>query len=757
MSRLSNLLRQVETQAPQLAADLKREIEALSGRRAFGLNFEHHIPETVELPDRRVRRGDKVRFLPERGERPSTVDSRVWRVDRIRRTGKGRVADLVRLEDPEAEHQVACRAVDDLVVIAEFRDPIYPGLVSTGKVERGGDRPFHTVINAENFHALQLLLYTHEGKVDSIYIDPPYNTGARDWKYNNDYVDNDDAYRHSKWLAMMERRLKLAKRLLNPEMSVLIVAIDEREVHRVALLLEQMFESADMQMVTSVISAKGVVRPGKFSRVEEHLFVVTVGAATASPWFRNMLDPIKRDKGQTAGLEWLGLRRREPTSRRGERPHQFYPIFVDTQANTIHSIGEPVEDDVDRHSVIAPEGTHAVWPLKPDGTEMLWGLTPSVLRRNWCNGFVRVSRKGTVQYLQTGTIAEIADGTITVSGRAKDGSVLGSKPVDDDTPTPKRVWNVPSHNAEMGGTRILSKLIPGRRFPYPKSLYAVEDILRFFLVDTPDAVVVDFFAGSGTTAHAVMRLNLLDKGRRRCICITNNEVSPDEEDELRRRRLRPGDPEWERRGICEYITRPRLEAAMTGVTPNGEPIEGEYEYNDEFPVADGFEENVEFFAMTYEAPRPVAHNRAFEAIAPLLWLRAGSQGRRIEKARQDFDVAHTYAVLFDLDASQDFLTAVAEAESVRTAFIVTDDDVGFQMVCGELPARVEAVRLYASVPHQLHDQHGARVAVRYTLKDYQNDAVADVLAHLAQARDNWQRYRSPVAFSLTATTGAARR
>ena len=218
MSRLSNLLRQVETLDPQLAEDLKREVEALSGRRAFGLNFERHIPETVELPGRPVRRGDKVRFLPERGEKPSSVDNRLWRVDRVRRTRRGRVADLVRQQDPESEIERASRPVEDLVVIAEFRDPIYPGLVSTGKVERGGDRPFHTVINAENFHALQVLLYTHEGQVDAIYIDPPYNTGARDWKYNNDYVDDDDAYRHSKWLAMMERRLKLAKRLLNPEM-----------------------------------------------------------------------------------------------------------------------------------------------------------------------------------------------------------------------------------------------------------------------------------------------------------------------------------------------------------------------------------------------------------------------------------------------------------------------------------------------------------------------------------------------------------
>ena len=336
---------------------------------------------------------------------------------------------------------------------------------------------------------------------------------------------------------------------------------------------------------------------------------------------------------------------------------------------------------------------------------MLWGLTPRCAAPELAAADTSESvARGRSNTLKLAQSRDIVDGSITVTGRAKDGSVLGSKPVDDDTPTPKRVWNVPSHNAEKGGTRILSKLIPGRRFPYPKSLYAVEDILRFFLAGTRDAVVLDFFAGSGTTAHAVMRLNLLDKGRRQCICITNNEVSPDEADQLRRQGLRPRDPEWERWGICEYISKPRLEAAMTGVTPNGEPIEGEYEYTDEFPFADGFDENVEFFTMTYEAPRPVAHNRAFEAIAPLLWLRAGSQGRRIEKAWHDFDVADTYAVLFDLDASQDFLTAVVKAESVRLAFIVTDDDRGFQMVCGELPARVEAVAPVRVVPDQLHDQ-----------------------------------------------------
>ena len=258
MSRLSNLVRQVETLDAQLGVDLKREVEALSGRRAFGLNFERHIPETVDLPGRPVRRGDKIRFLPERGKEPNSVDRRLWRVRRVRRTEHGRVADLFRRQDAETERLTASRAVEDLVVVAEFRDPIYPGLASAGRVERGGDKPFHTAINAENFHALQLLLYTHEGKVDAIYIDPPYNTGASDWKYNNNYVDGDDAYRHSKWLAMMERRLRVARLLLNPKESILIVAIDEREVHRLALLLEQVFEGAEIQMVTSVISAKGV-------------------------------------------------------------------------------------------------------------------------------------------------------------------------------------------------------------------------------------------------------------------------------------------------------------------------------------------------------------------------------------------------------------------------------------------------------------------------------------------------------------------
>ena len=495
---------------------------------------------------------------------------------------------------------------------------------------------------------------------------------------------------------MMERRLKLAKRLLNPDNSVLIVAIDERELHRLALLLEQLFANSDIQLVTTVISGSGRVRPGKFSLVEEHLLVVTFGEAAIAPWDRNMLDGLKGDRGESLPIEWKGLRRRNAANRRGTRPNQFYPIFVSSNSRAIHSIGGAVTDEIDRRSVPAPPGTQAFWPLKPDGTEMLWGLTPVTLRKNWKKGYVRVGKKGTIQYLETGTIAGIEDGSIVVSGRARDGSVLGSRPIDDDEPAPKRVWHLPSHNADKHGTLLLSHLLPQRRFPYAKSLYAVEDVLRFYLARSPDAVVVDFFAGSGTTVHAVMRLNRQDGGCRQCIGVTNNEVAPDEAKRLRARGWRPGDAEWERSGICEYVTKPRLRAAVTGATTNGEAVQGTYAYTDEFPLSEGLEENVEFFTMAYEAPRPVAHNRAFTTIAPVLWLRAGAKGRRVDEAKADYDVADTYAVLFDLDASRDFLAAVAEAQAVRTAFVVTDDERGFQTVCAELPGRVEGVRLYES-------------------------------------------------------------
>lgn len=228
-------------------------------------------------------------------------------------------------------------------------------------------------------------------------------------------------------------------------------------------------------------------------------------------------------------------------------------------------------------------------------------------------------------------------------------------------------------------------------------MYAVEDCLRFFIEDKPHAIVLDFFSGSGTTAHAVMRLNRQDGGRRQCISVTNNEVAADEQAALRKSGLRPGDPDWEKWGICDYITKPRIRAAITGKTPEGEDIDGDYKFTDEFPMAEGFEENAEFFTLTYETPVAVHHNLAFQRIAPLLWMRAGAEGSRIDALPdQGWAVAETYGLLVDLDRSAEFCDAVDACDGLRIAFVVTDDDRRFQSVARRLPDSVEPIRLYES-------------------------------------------------------------
>lgn len=695
MSRLTDLIRQAKLKDAALGFELEREFKSLSSRRPFGLNFERHQPESVELPGRPVRKGDKVRILPPRGS-TAKGDQRLWKVLGFQTVDGVRQARLELLGAEEAEQQVA--AVADVVVVAEFKDHIYPGLVSTGKVERGDDKSSHTVINGENFHVLEALTFTHRGKIDAIYIDPPYNSGARDWKYNNDYVEGDDLYRHSKWLAMMERRLSVARELLNPASSVLIVTIDEKEYLRLGLLLEQTFPEARIQMVSSVINPKGTGRASEFSRTDEYIFFAFFGSASV---------PDKLGDGTESEVRWRYLRRTDIESARGTKkggPAQFYPIYVNNVSEKIEEIGPPLPHSTNRNNAPLRPGCIAVFPIREDdGREMNWGLTGPSLKKALDSGFLRVSRNAgselqpfVFSYLTAPNIKKIEQGLLVKQGKRADGTWIVTNP-SGKASRPTTAWQEKSHEAGAYGTSLLKALLPGRKFPFPKSLYAVEDALRFFVADNPNAIILDFFAGSGTTAHAVMRLNHLDGGRRQCISVTNNEVGPDEHKRLCEDGLRPGDASWEQWGICDYITKPRIKAAITGKTPDGKPIVGDYKFNDEFPMEEGFAENAEFFTLTYEAPVAVSHNRAFERIAPLLWMRAGSEGRRIDTLpKAGWDVADTYGLLINLDVAGAFAEAIAEGERVRIAYVVTDDERRFQSIVRQLPSSVEPVRLYES-------------------------------------------------------------
>ena len=220
MAAIHELLAQVTDE--DLRKRLEVEIDKLSKNKKFGLVFEEHIPECTALYDVAIKRGMTVaRKNGPISEQYSVLSLRNGTASCVRKVAEGVSAPKAVVPNVEKF------PVDELVAVAQFGEPIYPYLKPMGSVCNAPDSDlWHTLIEADNYHALQLLEYLYAGKVDCIYIDPPYNTGAKDWKYNNDYVDSNDVYRHSKWLSMMKKRLLLAKRLLNPKDSVVVVTID---------------------------------------------------------------------------------------------------------------------------------------------------------------------------------------------------------------------------------------------------------------------------------------------------------------------------------------------------------------------------------------------------------------------------------------------------------------------------------------------------------------------------------------------------
>ena len=669
MALLQDLIKQIDDET--LRQRIMMEVGKLTKQKKFGLVFEEHLPECTPLYGVEIR-----------------IDSKV-----ALKTGQVSDIYIVRTIDGDkviCEHKIDHAqvefALDELVAIAEFGEPIYPYLKPIDMVCNAPDSDlWHTLIEADNYHALQLLEYLYAGKVDCIYIDPPYNTGARDWKYNNDYVDGTDAYRHSKWLSFMEKRLRMAKKLLNPKDSVLIVTIDEKEYLHLGCLLEEIFTEARIQMITTVISAKGVVRTGQFSRVEEYIYILELGNSSVQPGIYNMLDDeIKKEPDRS--IEWLGFRRRAPQAKRNSRPNQFYPVFVSNSDGRIISIGDVVKHGVDRNSIPVPEGCTALWPLSRDGDERLWSLVPEQARINFEKGYLRVNnwnsekRTGTVYYLPSGTIDDIENGKAEIVGYNADGSVEAKYHSEGTTP-PKRVWNMKTHNAETYGTNILNAII-GKRFDYPKSLYAVHDSLRFYVERKKDALIIDFFSGSGTTLHAVNLLNAEDGGHRRCIMVTNNEVSEAEAKVLMKQGIKPSDEEWEKLGIARYVTWPRTVCSIEGHDVNGNPLKGNY-LGSNIPMADGFKTNAAYFKLGFLDKASIRIGRQFREMLPILWMKAGCFGPcpvLVDQKVPEYMVLpeNRMAILNDNSCFKRFAEEVGNALEIETVYLVTDSDADYR-------------------------------------------------------------------------------
>lgn len=697
MSAINQYIERI--QDPELRGQLRVEINRLTKKKRFGLVYENHLPDNVLLHEVAIRRGTKVVL---RNAKPNDI------------------YEVQSLEDGEVR-MATCRhlgtfedkvfPITNLVAIAQCGDVIYPYLKLMDSVQNAPDSDlWHTLIEADNYHALQTLAYLYPGMVDCIYIDPPYNKpDSHDWKYNCDYVDGTDAYRHSKWLSMMETRLKIAKKLLNPNDSVLIVTIDELEYHHLGCLLEQMFPGARIQMITSIISSKGVVRNGQFSRVEEYIFVVELGASAVVQTECNMLEPeIKKLSNRK--IDWLGFRRRAPQAKRESRPHQFYPIYVDTSTGHIHSIGDVVERGVPRQSVTIPEGCVALWPLNKDGDERLWSLVPDQARQNWHKGYLKVkwNKKrgiGTVYYLAEGTIDDIENERAINLGYNADGSINAVYPSIGTTP-PKRVWNMGTHNAETYGTSLLTSII-GERFSYPKSIYAVHDTIRFFVANKPNALILDFFAGSGTTLHAVNLLNKEDGGHRRCIMVTNNEIGEPKEKELKPIGIKPGDEGWEKWGIARYVNWPRTKCSILGVDVSGKPIEGEYITS----LTETRTANRKFTQINYMAENVVLKQK--KALVTLI-----NKQKDVKLPTMSADAPflvseeenNNASILFDVNDADEWLEALDGNTHITNFYIVASRDADYRRVKEQVAELMGSIEESGSVKIPMSDGFNANAA-----------------------------------------------
>lgn len=687
MAAINDLISQIQDET--LRNRIQEEVSKMAKQKKFGLVFEEHMPESTPLYDMPIKRGCNVM------RRDNKDDKFIYVVLKVE-------GDVVVCVKQEQKDETVTFELKDIVRVAEFGESIYPYLKPVDSVCNAPDSDlWHTLIEADNYHALQLLEYLYAGKVDCIYIDPPYNTGAKDWKYNNDYVDGSDAYRHSKWLSFMQRRLKLAKKLLNPKDSVLIVTIDEKEYLHLGCLLEEIFPEARMQMVSSVISPQGNQRKSLFSRIDEYIFFVELGDASVQRLPLSDEWRINSDDKRTTHLHWQQLIRNGANGTRAYSPKLFYPVYVSLDGKKFMGVGDPLPLSMDRHLAKIPDGIVAIWPLHSDGSEGRWACSPENLLDLQRKGYVKLGKlQGDsmyITYLQKGMIEKVENGDFEIEGYNDDGSIISTNEFRSFIPGSQ--WRITSHDASRHGSTLLQQIYKGIRFTFPKSLYATHDTIRFFVANKPNALIVDFFAGSGTTMHAVNLLNAEDGGHRRCIMVTNNEVSADEAKTLKDKCYQPGDVEWEKLGIAHYVTWPRTVCSIKGQDVNGNPLKGDY-LGSEPPMhmADGFKANAAFFKLGFLDPTAVSLGMRFSEMLPTLWLKTGAKGKCPELSGEQIPdmlilPENQFAVLINENTFADFAEKLAEHPEIQTVFLATDYEVNYQSMVKNLNV-ANAYQLY---------------------------------------------------------------
>jgi len=427
----------------------------------------------------------------------------------------------------DKEEDVAKQCEIELPVLKEDHDK---------EIVCSSDLPYNYIIEGDNYHSLYTLNFTHKKKIDVIYIDPPYNTGATDWKYNNKYIDPNDPYSHSKWLSFMSKRLKLAKRLLKDD-GIICVTIDDYEMPRLFILMEKIFGEKN-RLGTIVIRSNPSGRSTLkgISVTHEYALIFSKSDNTKLGRLSRTEKQISRydEKDNIGNFEWVNFRKHG--GYKYESPKMYYPIFINIKKKSMRIPKVEWDDTKKEWLILEKEKVDEViiFPKDEDGRDRRW---------KW-----NIERaKAEASEMKIG-LDRNKKPAVYIKSRLKDEGIL-----------PLTWWDKAEYSATAYGTNLLKTMFSDIHvFSYPKSIYAVKDCL-LALTDKKNALILDFFAGSGTTGHAVLELNKEDEGSRQFILCTNNENN-----------------------ICEKVTYPRIKKVIKG-------------YADK----EGIPANVKYFKQTF--------------------------------------------------------------------------------------------------------------------------------------------------------------
>ena len=465
-------------------------------------------------------------------------------------------------------------------------------------------KPTNILIEGDNYHALSVLNYTHKGKIDVIYIDPPYNTGAKDWKYNNNFVDSNDAYRHSKWLSMMANRLGLAKKLLKRD-GVLICAIDENEQSHLGVLLESLFQSHEIHLISIVHNPRGII--GKnFSYTNEFAYFVI-------PKGRKIVGHRKISQKE---IQFRNLRDNGGESLREDARNCFYPIKINPITKELIGFGDVCNDSYNPDSPNIKKGDEIlIYPIDGNSIERKWRYARQTVE--------------TIKHLL----------------RAKKGSDVWQIEIGKDFGTYRTVWQGSRYDSNEYGTKLIKKMVTDCDFDFPKSIYNTYDCIYAVIGERNNAIILDYFSGSGTTGHAVSLINKEDGGTRRFILCTNNE-----------------------NGIAREVCHPRIKAVIKG--------------NKNLPDITGIASNLKYFKTTFVPAKSTDKNKTILTQKATTMLCVKEDTFEQVKVTERFQVfrnkkRHT-GIIFDQRAIGAFKKAIAKKDGKFNVYVFSLSDDTFE-------------------------------------------------------------------------------